>query len=271
MLEVPDGDWAVSTVGIGNPSPSSAAATSDEAQSNAVVTVTSTCWSVCSTTTGAAVFASSALATIAASSFQASVSTTTHWHTFTTTPSPVPSSATVILNPSSVTLTTAAKAGIGVSVTSFVFLFVFLPIGFCCWRRRRRRRQRIEFEDRPEIHDGTERDGLEGLKAELEDKYKGVHDIPDPRVFARRRSMPVEMEGHAVSLTSVAAWARAEEAEQRDGRNELDCVVRACEMEEPGIANEMPGRRKTKSGNEGYELARWGQTVDGVGREAGEV
>ena len=112
---------------------------------------------------------------------------------------------------------------------------------------------------------------LQGVKAELEDKHKDVHDIPDPRVLARRRKMPAEMEGHAMSLTSATTWARSGMASEHKEQTDLGDSVRACELADPSTMDETPTRRKTRSGNEAYEVDKWGHIVDRTFRQRIEV
>ena len=111
----------------------------------------------------------------------------------------------------------------------------------------------------------------QGLKAELEDKHVDVHDVPDPRVFARRRKMPAEMEGHTMSLAAATTWAKSQKAKEHKERAELGESVRACELEDPGTVDETPTRRKTRSGNEAYEVDKWGHIVDRTFRQRIEV
>ena len=80
-----------------------------------------------------------------------------------------------------------------------------------------------------------------------------------------------EMEGHAMSLTSATTWARSEMANRERERTELVDSLRAYELGDPGTVDVTPTRGKTRSGNESYEVARWGQTLEGIGQERGEV
>lgn len=82
--------------------------------------------------------------------------------------------------------------------------------------------------------------------------------------------MAAEMEGHAMSLESASTWARAEMTAHEQVQQELDgCVAR--EMASRGKRRHRPMKRKSRSGNEAYEIAKWGNVVDRGVRQRGEL
>ena len=82
--------------------------------------------------------------------------------------------------------------------------------------------------------------------------------------------MPAEMEGHAMSLTSATTWARADMTGHKEVSNELDGDV-ARGMASRGKRRDRPMKGKSRSGNEAYEIAKWGNVVDRGVRQRGEL